>query len=91
MSPNCKLQGRGRTSHTHTHTNTLPYRAALSQQQSVDRFAALRVLSCLHSPDLRCSASPNTMLQDHGNKNVATRKTELRRVELRETSGFNLL
>jgi hypothetical protein len=34
-----------------------PYRAALSQQYSVARFAKLRVLSCLHSPGLRRSCS----------------------------------
>jgi hypothetical protein len=32
-----------------------PYRAALSQQYSVASFATVRVLSCLHSPGLRCS------------------------------------
>jgi hypothetical protein len=31
------------------------FRAARSQQYSVARFASLRVLSCLHSPGLRCS------------------------------------
>jgi hypothetical protein len=34
---------------------TPPYRAALSQQYSVDSFATLRVLSCVHWPGLRCS------------------------------------
>jgi hypothetical protein len=33
---------------------TPPYRAALSHQYSVARFATTRVLSCLHSPELRC-------------------------------------
>jgi hypothetical protein len=32
-----------------------PYRAAPSQQYSVARFATLLVLSCRHSPGLRCS------------------------------------
>jgi hypothetical protein len=32
-----------------------PSRAALSQQYSVASFATLQVLSCLHSPGLRCS------------------------------------
>jgi hypothetical protein len=33
----------------------LPYRAVLNHQCSVASFATLRVLSCLHSPGLRCS------------------------------------
>jgi hypothetical protein len=32
-----------------------PWRAALSQQYNVASFDTLRVLSCLHSPGLRCS------------------------------------
>jgi hypothetical protein len=32
-----------------------PHRAAISQQYSVASFVMLRVLSCLHSPGLRCS------------------------------------
>jgi hypothetical protein len=31
-----------------------PYRAALNQEYSVVSFATPRVLSCLHSPGLRC-------------------------------------
>jgi hypothetical protein len=34
---------------------SLPYPLALSQQDSVDSFATMRVLRCLHSPGLRCS------------------------------------
>jgi hypothetical protein len=32
-----------------------PYRAALSEEYSVASFATVLVLSCLHSPGLRCS------------------------------------
>jgi hypothetical protein len=32
-----------------------PYRAALSHEYSVASFATLQILSCLHSPGLRCS------------------------------------
>jgi hypothetical protein len=32
-----------------------PYRSALGLQYSVATFAAMQVLSCLHSPGLRCS------------------------------------
>jgi hypothetical protein len=35
--------------------DSTPYRAALSRQYSVPSFATLLVLSCLHSPGLRCS------------------------------------
>jgi hypothetical protein len=43
------LRGHGRTS-------SRSFRAAISQQYSVARFATLRVASCLHSPGLRCSS-----------------------------------
>jgi hypothetical protein len=36
-------------------THPPPFRAYLSQQYSVASFAALRVLTCLHSPGLYCS------------------------------------
>jgi hypothetical protein len=35
-------------------TSPSPYRAAGSHQYSVARFATLQLLSCLHSPGLRC-------------------------------------
>lgn len=42
------LQGHGRS------LPSFPYRVAVSQQYSVDRFATLRFLNCLHSRGLRC-------------------------------------
>jgi hypothetical protein len=39
----------------HLRTSPRSHRAALSQQHSVAGFATMWVLSCLHSPGLRCS------------------------------------
>jgi hypothetical protein len=46
-SPNCTRQGHGRISPTLTSSS--------SQECSVSSFATLRVVSCRHSPELRCS------------------------------------